>query len=72
MAQELRKTNDFQQTPIIAVSASSLDEVIKKQSMAAGCNSFITKPIDYQLLLNVLGKCLNVEWIYKSQTSKLS
>ena len=65
MVKEVRQIPNFHQIPIIAVSASSLDEVIEKQSQAAGCNSFVTKPIDYQLLLNALGKHLNIEWIYK-------
>lgn len=61
---ELRQDHDFTQTPIVAVSASSF-EAIDRQSRAAGCNSFIAKPIDDRKLLNVLGGHLNLEWIYK-------
>ena len=61
---ELRQDDDFAQTPIIAVSASSFEE-IDRQSRAAGCNSFIAKPVDDRRLLNLLGRYLNIEWIYQ-------
>jgi signal transduction histidine kinase/ActR/RegA family two-component response regulator len=61
---ELRQRNDFAYTPIIAISASSFEEV-ERQSRASGCNSFVAKPIDEQRLLNLLGKNLNLEWIYQ-------
>ena len=61
---ELRQDDDFAQTPIIAVSASSFEE-IDRQSRAAGCNSFIAKPVDDRKLLNLLGRYLNIEWIYQ-------
>jgi CheY-like chemotaxis protein len=63
---ELRQRNDFAYTPIIAVSASSFEEV-ERQSRASGCNSFVAKPIDDQRLLNLLGKNLDLEWIYQIQ-----
>ncbi|WP_158260747.1 ATP-binding protein [Pleurocapsa sp. CCALA 161] len=61
---ELRQRNDFANTPIIAISASSFEEV-EKQSRASGCNAFVTKPINDQRLLNLLGNNLNLKWIYK-------
>jgi signal transduction histidine kinase/ActR/RegA family two-component response regulator len=61
---ELRQISDFRNTPIIAVSASSFEEV-ERQSRASGCNSFVTKPIDEQRLLNLLGQNLNLAWIYQ-------
>jgi CheY-like chemotaxis protein len=66
---ELRQRSDFKHTPIIAVSASSFEEV-ERQSRAAGCNSFVAKPIDEQRLLNLLGKNLNLEWIYQDGNHK--
>lgn len=62
---ELRQLEHFAKTPIIAVSASSFEE-IEKQSRASGCDAFLTKPISDRKLLNLLGKYLNLEWIYKS------
>jgi signal transduction histidine kinase/CheY-like chemotaxis protein len=65
LVSELRQLKDFAQTPIIAVSASSFEQV-EKQSRAAGCNAFLTKPIDDYKLLSLLGKYRRLEWIYKS------
>lgn len=62
---ELRQRNDFANTPIIAISASSFEEV-ERQSRASGCNAFVAKPINDQRLLNLLGNNLNLEWIYKN------
>jgi signal transduction histidine kinase len=62
---ELRQIEQFTKTPIIGVSASSFEEV-EKQSRASGCDAFLTKPISDRKLLNLLGKYLNIEWIYKT------
>lgn len=62
---ELRKKIDFETTPIIAISASSFEQV-EKQSRAVGCDDFLTKPIDDVKLLNLIGKYLNLEWIYNA------
>jgi signal transduction histidine kinase/ActR/RegA family two-component response regulator len=62
---ELRQEIDFKQLPIIAISASNFEE-IQKQSYAAGCNAFLAKPIDAEKLLSLIGKYLDVEWIYRS------
>ncbi|MEO0015284.1 MAG: two-component sensor histidine kinase, partial [Cyanobacteriota bacterium] len=61
---ELRQRDNFAKTPIIAISASSFEEV-ERHSRASGCNSFISKPIDDQRLLNLLGNYLNLQWIYQ-------
>jgi signal transduction histidine kinase/ActR/RegA family two-component response regulator len=65
LVSELRQLKDFAQTPIIAVSASSFEQ-LEKQSRAAGCNAFLTKPIDDYKLLSLLGQYQHLEWIYKS------
>ncbi|WP_019505024.1 ATP-binding protein [Pleurocapsa sp. PCC 7319] len=64
---ELRKKIDFEQIPIIAISASSFEQV-EKQSRSVGCDDFLTKPIDDVKLLNLIGKYLNLEWIYNAGT----
>ena len=66
---ELRQIDSFDRTPILAISASSFEEV-EKQSRASGCNGFLEKPIDDRKLLNALGKHLNLEWIYQYSQSK--
>ena len=45
------------ETPIIAVSADALAER-KEAAIEAGCNSYVTKPIDFDLLINTLDKYL--------------
>lgn len=62
---ELRQSKSLAQIPVIAVSASSFEEV-ERQSRASGCNDFLAKPISDRQLLNLLGKHLNLEWIYRS------
>src|ERR1043166_10304861 len=42
----LRQIREFQQTPIIAVSAHDTAD-FKAEALAAGCNSYITKPINF-------------------------
>ena len=66
---ELRRREYFVKTPIIAISASSFEE-IEKQSRASGCDAFLAKPISDRKLLNLLGRYLNLEWVYKT-TSKI-
>ena len=61
---EIRKTESLKQIPIIAISASDFEEV-EKQSRAIGCDDFLAKPIDDEKLLDLLGRQLNLEWIYK-------
>ena len=68
---ELRQNDTFARTPIIAVSASTFEEV-ERHSRASGCNDFLEKPISDRKLLMLLGKHLNLEWIYRySQTRQL-
>ena len=66
---ELRQNNTFARIPIIAVSASSFEE-IERHSRASGCNDFLEKPISDRQLLILLGKHLNLEWIYKYSRTK--
>ncbi|VEP14517.1 Two-component sensor histidine kinase [Hyella patelloides LEGE 07179] len=61
---ELRKIEDFAQAPMIAISASDFEEV-EQQSKAMGCDDFLTKPIDDEKLLHLIGKYLNLKWIYR-------
>jgi CheY-like chemotaxis protein len=41
--------------PIIAVSAHDREEFYA-QAVAAGCNEYISKPVDFDTLENVLGR----------------
>ncbi|WP_017663266.1 hybrid sensor histidine kinase/response regulator [Baaleninema simplex] len=62
--QEIRRHSELQDVPIIAMSASLIDS--DEQSEIARCNAFVAKPIDAELLLSVLGKQLQLEWVYES------
>lgn len=55
----IRKLNGFKETPIVAVSAHDTSD-FQSEALAAGCNSYITKPIDFgnleTLIARLLGK----------------
>ncbi len=50
--------------PIIALSASVFEDD-QSQSMSAGSNMFMPKPIDVDKLLENIGKLLKIEWKYE-------
>ncbi|MBD2179170.1 PAS domain S-box protein [Pseudanabaena sp. FACHB-1998] len=64
MTRRLRIKPEFQQIPILALSASIL-EVEKLKSINAGCNDFLAKPIDSAMLLDKLQEHLQLSWIYE-------
>jgi CheY-like chemotaxis protein len=55
----IRKLDGFKETPIVAVSAHDTSD-FQSEALAAGCNSYITKPIDFSeleaLIARLLGK----------------
>ena len=55
----IRKLPKCQKTPIIAVSAHDTSDFLA-EALEAGCNSYITKPIDFneleELIVHELGK----------------
>ena len=55
----IRKLDGFEGTPIVAVSAHDTSD-FQSEALAAGCNSYITKPIDFghleTLIARLLGK----------------
>ncbi len=55
----IRKLHGFKDTPIVAVSAHDTSD-FQAEALAAGCNSYITKPIDFSnletLITRLLGK----------------
>lgn len=63
-----RKIPQFQHIPVIAVSASVF-EYHQQQSAEAGCDDFIPKPIDADILLKKLQQYLDLIWIYESNES---
>jgi PAS domain S-box-containing protein len=57
----LRQIPEFEQLPIVAVSAGASGTDAAK-SLAAGANAFIAKPIDFSELVSQVAALLNVEW----------
>jgi CheY-like chemotaxis protein len=55
----IRKLDGMKEVPIVAVSAHDTSD-FQGEALAAGCNSYITKPIDFSelelLLARLLGK----------------
>ena len=55
----IRKIDGHKETPIVAVSAHDTSD-FQSEALAAGCNSYITKPIDFShlemLIARLLGK----------------
>jgi signal transduction histidine kinase/ligand-binding sensor domain-containing protein/DNA-binding response OmpR family regulator len=60
---EIRQRPEFNDLPIIAVSASVL-EVKQEKSRLAGCDAFLPKPIDTARLLDLLAAHMKLKWIY--------
>jgi two-component system cell cycle response regulator DivK len=53
----IRKLPDFEETPIIAVSAHDSSDFLS-EALEAGCDSYITKPIDFSQLEVLIAKLL--------------
>ncbi len=63
---ELRKLPEFKDITIIGVSASVFDK-FKHNGMLAGCDAFLSKPIEEEKLTGILETHLNLDWIYEEQ-----
>ncbi len=66
---QLRQMSALKETIIIAVSARVFDED-QQQSLAAGCNDFLAKPIQRNKLLKKLGTYLKLNWRYQQSHQK--
>ena len=64
MVQRLRQIPEFKQVVVIASSASVF-ESDQYQSLEAGCNDFLAKPVQADALVQKLQKYLNLQWIYE-------
>ncbi|BAP55692.1 PAS domain-containing protein [Thioploca ingrica] len=63
--QQLRQISKYKEMVVIATSASVFNQY-KEESLSAGCNEFIAKPIRAEILFNYLQRYLPLEWIYES------
>ena len=68
MTQKIRQVPALKDTIIIASSASA-GSSDRAESLAAGCNDFIAKPVNLENLLALLQKYLKLEWIYERSES---
>ncbi len=59
----LRQLEALQEVPIIAMSAS-VSTGDSEQSLAAGMNAFLPKPLDADKLLDQMARLLQLEWTY--------
>ncbi|MEG4106651.1 ATP-binding protein [Microcoleus sp. S13_C5] len=64
MSRRFRKSSEFKDVILIASSASVF-EFDRQNSQEAGCNEFLSKPIQVEELLEVLKIYLQIEWIYE-------
>ena len=66
MMGHLRADPELKKIPII-VSSASVFETDRNQSLAAGGDEFLPKPVQIDKLLEVLEKHLKLEWIYEQE-----
>ncbi|MEK8015296.1 MAG: ATP-binding protein [Candidatus Parabeggiatoa sp.] len=62
----IRRIPEFNKLIIIMISASVF-ECHKEQSIEAGCDDFLPKPIRAEDLLSVLKKHLDLTWVYEAK-----
>jgi len=59
---ELRADPSLARIPVVALSASAFAET-DAECREAGCNAFLAKPVRFEALLDVVKRCLDVEWV---------
>jgi PAS domain S-box-containing protein len=63
----LRQDAKFEKTVIIALSANVFDEQ-QEETLEVGCNAFVSKPLNTEKFLQLLGEHCSLEWIYETET----
>jgi signal transduction histidine kinase/DNA-binding NarL/FixJ family response regulator len=71
MVRHLRQSPQFQDVVVI-MSSASVFEADQTQSLVAGANEFIPKPVDAERLLQSLRSHLQLEWVYEAKVERLS
>ncbi len=64
----LRRSPNFQNTIIIAASASAFEHD-QQTCLTVGCSAFLSKPIHYKQLLATLERLLHLEWQYETTSA---
>ncbi|MDJ1168627.1 ATP-binding protein [Roseofilum sp. BLCC_M154] len=70
MVRKIRQSPD--RKVIIMASSASVLQQDQDNSLVAGCNDFIPKPVDLEFLLHKLQKYLHLTWIYEEVATDLS
>ncbi|MCT7994942.1 PAS domain S-box protein [Laspinema olomoucense] len=60
----IKNTVQGQKTTIVALTASAFEEE-RKMILDAGCDDFIRKPFQEELLLETIGQYLNIDYIFE-------
>jgi signal transduction histidine kinase/DNA-binding response OmpR family regulator len=67
---QIRQIPELKEIPIIAASASVFEQH-RKESLKAGCNDFIGKPINGDDLLKLINHYLTLEWVYEKTSDNV-
>ncbi len=68
VVEQLRAQVSAQETTIV-VSSARVFERDRRNSLSAGADFFLPKPLDIDRLLDILQQCLQLEWAYAEPTS---
>lgn len=68
--QQLRRIPELDTIPIIVISANVLD-ASRHQSLAAGAQAFLPKPIDFKALVQQLQTQLGLEWLHEISKAEM-
>jgi signal transduction histidine kinase/CheY-like chemotaxis protein len=63
LTRRIRQNEALRQTVVIAVSAQAFKND-QHESLAAGCDDFLAKPIEIERLLSLVERHLKLEWLY--------
>ncbi len=58
------------QNQIVLVSSASVFEIDRHKSLEAGGNDFLPKPVQAEILLQLVQKYLQLEWIYETNNTE--
>ncbi len=61
---KIRHTQELKETPVIAISASTVD-MDQKKSGAMGFNAFLLKPVRVSKLFALMETFLSIDWVYE-------
>ncbi|GAK51312.1 integral membrane sensor hybrid histidine kinase [Candidatus Moduliflexus flocculans] len=71
VARRLRQFPKCEAMPIIAISAN-ISEEYRQKSLEAGCDEFLSKPVYFDRLFQILQQYLGLEWVYENAKLKHS